>query len=223
MLRPLIFFCSCILITFFPSVIGNKLSHYINAITEPYSNLYKGLNQEFVQQIFSIFPHKGHSKSTTNEVIESMQKLVFEEKYQVTRETSSPSFDGIFNEKILSQKDGKGRILQSPLCSNVGHIVNSNYTLYFCNDRLITKEEFEESGGISNPNCRITKGNADICYCPMDFYGWICEVPVPLRADLRPVNALGDCTGEDSFEYIYSYGGNPPCVTAEVGDTFNLE
>jgi hypothetical protein len=60
------------------------------------------------------------------------------------------------------------------VCNDVGKIVNTTETQYFCNNRTVSPTEYNKLLG-ENPTCNKKQKNISICYCPKDYTGQVCE------------------------------------------------
>ncbi len=202
---------------------ASKTDHYYHAISDPYINFFKGAQEQLKQQSTGLFDYLTGSNKSSNQARPLVQELTgsFESETDMTDPRNIRTSEELIKYFEVPNHQKK-RMLQG-WCLNGGVEVITNRHWFLCNEIGVTKKVFDERGGLSNPNCRIMKFLWDFCFCPYDYRGWRCHIPVPIEADLEPIVKLNDCKGENSYEYVYDYDGIPPCKIVKPGDTIDLE
>ena len=105
-------------------------------------------------------------------------------------------------------------------CENNGKATTAKVNVYTCNKEVVTKDVYTSLNGVG---CKVTKSTTkSVCYCSFEFYGSSCEYLNPLRFEISRLSNIGDCTGQDSFNYVYSYSGAPPCYYVSPDQTVTL-
>lgn len=86
--------------------------------------------------------------------------------------------------------------------------------VYSCNGVEVSKSTYESGTG-----CTVTQQTKSLCYCPYDYYGDTCQTLQTYNCEIERISHPLDCQGTDSFTYVYSYSGIPPCYPVDVGQT----
>jgi len=115
---------------------------------------------------------------------------------------------------------GKERFLLSASdCENGGIFTTAKVNIYTCDGKVVTKAQYD---GRNGAGCSITERVENVCYCSYEYHGDHCEGLIAYTCEIERVNYPVQCKGTDSYEYVYSYDGVPPCYTVESGETITM-
>lgn len=64
-----------------------------------------------------------------------------------------------------------------------------------------------------------------VCNCPSGYSDYLCETQLQKKCyvQITEPNMAQGCTGEDSFDYVYSIKGFDPCFELDFEKEFNLK
>jgi hypothetical protein len=127
--------------------------------------------------------------------------------------------DSTQNAEILSSisSSGAGRSLAAT-CYNSGIATTASVTIYTCNGETVKEDDYDSGDSA----CSSSTSTVDVCYCPFDYYGDQCETHNGMTCEIERENYPPQCSGVDSFDYVYSYSGIPPCYYVDSGDTITM-
>ncbi len=112
---------------------------------------------------------------------------------------------------------GEGRSLAAT-CYNGGIATTASVTIYTCNGETVEQNDYDSG----NSACSKATSTVDVCYCRYDYYGDQCETHNGMTCEIERENYPPQCGGADSFDYVYSYSGIPPCYYVDNGDTITM-
>ena len=112
---------------------------------------------------------------------------------------------------------GEGRSLAAT-CYNGGIATTASVTIYQCNGQVVKESDYDSG----NSACSSSVSTVDVCYCRFDYYGDQCLSHNGMTCEIERQNYPPQCGGADSFAYVYSYSGIPPCYYVDNGDTITM-
>jgi hypothetical protein len=73
--------------------------------------------------------------------------------------------------------------------------------------------------------CRESEVDKKVCLCPSGFTDYLCETQQQRKCyvQITKPNMAQGCTGEDSFDYVYSIKGFDPCFEFNFNEDYNLK
>jgi len=112
--------------------------------------------------------------------------------------------------------------LKNGACLNNGKEITLKVNIYSCKGVQVSKEQYEILK--KSQSCAVVKNsNQKVCYCSFEYYGNKCESINTYTCELDFLGPMDQCKGKDSFDYVYSYSGTPPCNFVENGQIFSIK
>jgi hypothetical protein len=193
----------------------DKFSFILNQISQPYSNFVKNIKAktdkdfERLQTFFQKSLTGQSSPKKTPSII--LKESNFEEGDKSTRVLKPTSSK---TERTLQQDS----LVTGP-CANDGKYVTTSVNIYKCDGEEVTKDDFDSRDGVG---CTTETADKELCYCPFDYYGDLCETGNRWVCEVEKISHPTQCAGKDSFNYVYSYSGYPPCYNVSIGDRISM-
>jgi len=182
----------------------------------------------------AIKSYRQKAEHDLNSLRASFEKYVIQNK--VTEEIETPKIlkaagfeefektnDQSYNENTEENDDfdtGSSRmLLVASDCKNGGKFTTARVNMYICDGSTVTKAQYDQKNG---EGCSISESTENVCYCSFEYYGDTCTSLNTYTCDIERINYPVQCEGQDSFQYVYSYDGIPPCYTIENGETITM-
>ena len=193
-------------------------------ISEPYEHHFEAFKQTLKASLLDPIRSLFLDSAQYQELLEDDYSLPFdvnERKCVIGFNTETSQFNNITNNG--SHSDRKLQQTGPVECFNGGFPVDTEVTLYICNDEEVSKAYYEANQG--NASCSTSVTMRSFCYCPFDYYGTICESFNILYCSLNSTSNFNQqCKGKDSEYYVYSYSlGDMPCFFAERDSNLELK
>lgn len=175
---------------------NNSLSLYLNVIWNNFINFEK--IQLYFNGMTKILNYIG-LYNDDKEDSDYISKVEFNDNIV---EYNNHYNEGILNNINNLHNNSKGRNLEyKKNCSGVGEIKDFTIGGYYCNDKLVTKEEYDKG-----KDCKIIYVEKKLCICPTNFEGKYCQIVIPNLCSFKTItlNTVELTKNYDTFykEYL---------------------
>ena len=128
----------------------------------------------------------------------------------------------VVNTNVASTPIIKVSTLKNGSCENNGKELTLNVNIYTCNGTRVSKSQYDSLK--TTQSCKLFPSQIrKVCYCSFEYYGDKCEVANAYTCELDFLGPLSHCEGKDSFDYVYSYSGTPPCNLIKTGQNISIQ
>lgn len=187
----------------------DKLSYIMDALTKPYTDALESMKINTANNYQRLQSLLTSGISATNEKAKP--------KKAPLKDANLDNEDFANDEE---ETEENSRMLQSISCYGFSKQVTASVNIFNCSGSLVSRTDYDNLKG---ENCTITTETKSLCYCPYDYYGDRCQNLNQFTCDIERISHPLECEGIDSFNYVYSYSGIPPCHTVEVGQIVDFK
>ena len=195
----------------------DQYSHALDKIMAPYRNVYDAsVNNAntHLEQFKSIIQWQSADKDTNEPASEPF-------KLEASDATNSQDLANEASDDILN--DANDRVLagKNP-CQHNGILTKTHVNKFTCGNKTVTQSQYEARAATGG--CKAEYNVVEpMCYCSYEFYGDLCEKFNPWVCQLDRLNYPETCVGTDSFDYVYSIDGIPPCHPVADGEEITVK
>lgn len=190
-----------------PKKAPDSFSYMLSQITMPYTNIMKEFRSKAEKDLGNLKTYLQQQLSGEKVEKKNRPNIYLADDNTQTENVPSSS---------LSASEA-GRILAAT-CFNGGIATRADVTIYTCNGATVSADAYDAG----NSACSSAQSTVDACYCRFDYYGDQCETHNDFSCEIERLNYPVQCSGTNSFNYVYSYSGIPPCYNVNNGDTITM-